>query len=148
MVPLSSITLTAVLSDRGRREGSNTGCAITPILWIETHSCHLWKLVWRSLHVSLQPADLHRRYRETIPHVLHRQQSTNCLSVGSKWVFHNQCYFPHMQHLLLSLGTNVGSFQSLFSCEAAFPPSPGKWVISVLGSRTHVEENILNYTSK
>lgn len=150
MAPLSSITFTSALSDRGLKR---RGCVITQILWMQTALCsciggHIWRPVWCTLHISLQPTDLHQRYRETIPHVLHRQQSTNCLSVGSKWVFHNQCYFTHMQHLLVSLGTNMGSFQSLLSCEAAFLLSPGKWVISVLESRRHEEENIWNDTSK
>lgn len=62
-------------------------------LWLE-HCCgthHLQQLP--------PPTDLHLHHRETIVHVLQKQHPTNRLSVGSKWLFHNQCYFPQMRHI-------------------------------------------------
>lgn len=51
------------------------------------------------IYSTSPPTDPHLQYRETILHILQKQHPTNRFSIGSKWLFHNQCYFPQMRHI-------------------------------------------------
>lgn len=65
---------------------------------------HLWLELWCGTPPPQRPnaptpTDLHLQYRETIHHILQKQQPTNRFSIESKWLFLNQCDFSHMRHI-------------------------------------------------
>lgn len=48
-------------------------------------------------HLRHHCTHTHLWYRETILHTVQKQHQTNCFSIGSKWLFGNQCYFAQIR---------------------------------------------------